>query len=213
MQDVINKIAAIGRGILAADESTPTITKRFESVGIESTPENRHEYRHALFSATDIEKYISGVILFDETIKNEDTICPLIDKNVCLGIKVDKGAKDYYSFGVNEKLTEGLDGLDDRLKEYKDLGAEFAKWRAVLNTNSPMGSIVANTYVMARYAKKCQLAGVVPVVEPEILAVGFTEPSSGYHSQQIRLYGTGLANITGLFLRDSGYGISNFDQI
>ena len=172
MQDIINKIAAIGKGILAADESTPTITKRFESVGIESTPESRHEYRHALFSATDIEKYISGVILFDETIKNEDTICPLIDKNVCLGIKVDKGAKDYYSFGANEKLTEGLDGLDDRLKEYKDLGAEFAKWRAVLNTNSPTGSIVANAYVMARYAKKCQLAGVVPIVEPEILMEG-----------------------------------------
>jgi fructose-bisphosphate aldolase class I len=171
MQDIVNKIAATGKGILAADESTPTLTRRFESVGVEPTFENRHYYRHALFSATGIEKYISGVILFDETIKNEETIAPLRGK-VAIGIKVDKGAKDYYSFGANEKLTEGLDGLDDRLKEYKDLGVEFAKWRAVLNVGSPMGSVIANAYVMARYAKKCQLAGIVPIVEPEILMEG-----------------------------------------
>lgn len=172
MQDIINKIASGGKGILAADESTPTINKRFDSVGVECTPESRHDYRYSLFSSEGMENYISGVILFDETIKNEKTIRPLRDKGVCLGIKVDKGAKPYASFGTDDKLTEGMDGLDDRLREYKDLGAEFAKWRAVLNVGGSIGSIVANAYGLARYAKKCQLKGIVPIVEPEVLMEG-----------------------------------------
>ncbi len=172
MQDIISKIASPGKGILAADESTPTINKRFSDAGVECTPESRHDYRHTIFSTYGIEQYISGAILFDETIRNEKTIAPLRNNNIALGIKVDKGAKPYASFGVDEKLTEGMDGLDDRLKEYQDLGVEFAKWRAVLNVNGSLGSIVANAYGLARYARRCQLKGIVPIVEPEVLMEG-----------------------------------------
>ena len=171
MIDTILKIMDGSKGILAADESDPTIKKRFDAYGIECNEYSRHEYRHNIFSTPDIEKYIGGVILFDETIRNEETVAPIKDK-VLFGIKVDKGAKSYEAHGEGEKLTEGLDGLTERLREYKDLGASFAKWRAVLPIDSSHSNVVANAYTLARYAKKCQMEGVVPIVEPEILMEG-----------------------------------------
>ena len=169
MQDTIDRLCVRGKGILAADESTPTIKKRFDSVGIDSTEGTRHSYRHTLFSADGLEDYISGIILYDETIRNSDTIAPVLDK-IPLGIKVDKGAKPY---GECCKLTEGLDGLTERLRVYKDLGAEFAKCRAVINVRDSGSCSLANAWHLARYAKKCQLEGIVPIVEPEIIMDGF----------------------------------------
>ena len=173
MQDTINKLAEYGKGILAADESTPTIEKRLASVGVDSTPGTRHNYRHTLFSTDGLENYISGVILYDETLRStvegESTVAPLREKGIALGIKVDKGAKSY---GDECKLTEGLDGLTERLREYKDMGAEFAKWRAVINIDDSGSCILANAWNLARYAKKCQLENIVPIVEPEVIMDG-----------------------------------------
>ena len=173
MQDVIEKLGMCGKGILAADESTPTIQKRFDSVGVDSTPSTRHNYRHTLFSADGLEDYISGVILYDETLRSivegEWTVAPLREKGIVLGIKVDRGAKPYTDGG---KLTEGLDGLTERLRYYKDLGAEFAKWRAVINVGDSGSCILANAWHLARYAKKCQLENMVPIVEPEVIMDG-----------------------------------------
>jgi len=173
MQDTIEKLAEYGKGILAVDESTPTIEKRLSSVGIDSTPSTRHNYRHTLFSAEGLEDCISGVILYDETLRStvdgEPTIAPLIEKGIALGIKVDGGAKPYTDGGL---LTEGLDGLTERLRRYKDLGAEFAKWRAVINVSDSGSCILANAWQLARYAKKCQLENVVPIVEPEVIMNG-----------------------------------------
>ena len=174
MQDIIEKLSVNGKGMLAADESSPTIKKRFDSVGVDSTPGTRHNYRHTLFSTEALEDYISGVILYEETLKHimdgEPTVQPLREKGITLGIKVDTGAKPY---GVGCKLTEGLDGLTERLSLYKDLGAEFAKWRAIINVDDSGSCILANAWNLARYAKKCQLEGVVPIVEPEIIMDGF----------------------------------------
>ena len=174
MQDIIEKLSVNGKGILAADESSPTIKKRFDSVGVASTPGTRHNNRHTLFSTEPLEDYISGVILYEETLKHimdgEPTVQPLREKGITLGIKVDTGAKPY---GVGCKLTEGLDGLTERLSLYKDLGAEFAKWRAIINVDDSGSCILANAWNLARYAKKCQLEGVVPIVEPEIIMDGF----------------------------------------
>jgi fructose-bisphosphate aldolase class I len=171
MQDTINKLVSLdGRGILAADESNPTMQNRLDSVKIECTEENRHTYRRTLFSTEGLEKYINGIILFDETIRNCETIAPLLDTNIVLGIKVDKGAKPYDKIGG--KLTEGLDGLPERLEEYKKLGAGFAKWRAVLRVSDTDQCIIANAWTLARYAKKCQAIGLIPIVEPEVLMNG-----------------------------------------
>jgi|LULG01.1.fsa_nt_gb fructose-bisphosphate aldolase class I len=173
MQNIIYRIIggpAYNKGILAADESSPTIKKRFDSIGVDSTEGTRHSYRHNLFSTDRLEDYIGGVILFDETIRNDETVLPLKEKGICLGIKVDKGAKPYDDNGG--KLTEGLDGLPDRLKEYGKLGAEFAKWRAVLSVNDTDACIIANAWTLARYAKKCQDEGIVPIVEPEVIMDG-----------------------------------------
>ena len=173
MQNTIEKLGEGGKGILAADESTPTIQKRFDSVGVDSTPSTSHNYRHTLFSANGLEDYISGVILYDETLRStvegESTVAPLREKGIALGIKVDGGVKPY---GGECKLTEGLDGLTERLKEYKDMGAEFAKWRAVININDSGSCILANAWNLARYAKKCQLENIVPIVEPEVIMNG-----------------------------------------
>ena len=169
MKNVIDAIFNNHKGILAADESTPTIEKRLQSVGIKSTSENRHSYRHTIFSAPNLEKYIGGVILYDETIKNADTIAPLKDKGIVLGIKVDKGVKSYSNSG---KLTEGLDGLTKRLQEYKKLGAQFAKWRAVISLADTNACIRTNAWALARYAKACQEEDIVPIVEPEVLMNG-----------------------------------------
>ena len=170
-----------GKGILAADESNPTCRKRFESIGVESTYENRNEYRDMLLGSENIENFISGVIMFDETFRQATTCSnktPFPDylksKGIIPGIKVDKGAKDLAGF-QNEKVTEGLDGLRERLNEYFDLGARFAKWRAVINIDDSMPSlsaIEANAHALARYAALCQENGIVPIVEPEVLMDG-----------------------------------------
>jgi len=170
MEQVISKIFENSKGILAADESTPTMTKRFDGVRVASTILNRHIYRHLIFSTPNLENYIGGVILYDETIRNVETIQPLKDKDIVLGIKVDKGA---HLFGQGSaRLTEGLDGLGSRLSEYRELGAEFAKWRAVIRPGDPDSSISANAQALAVYAKKCQANNIVPIVEPEVLMDG-----------------------------------------
>lgn len=168
-----------GKGILAADESTGTIKKRFDSINLESTEQNRQAYRQLLFSAEGAEKFMSGVILYDETLRqsaDDGTPFPkyLEKKGVIPGIKVDMGAKDLPNF-PGEKITEGLDGLSSRLKEYYDLGARFAKWRAVIDINDTLPSdycIKANAHALARYAALCQSQNIVPIVEPEVLMDG-----------------------------------------
>ncbi len=181
----LNKIAAAmvapGRGILAADESTGTIKKRFDAIGVESTPATRRDYREMLFRSAEMAKYISGVILFDETIRqnaNDGTpLVKLIEKAGAIpGIKVDKGTKPL-PFCANEVVTEGLDGLRERLVEYRGLGARFAKWRAVIDVGQEHGSpsftcVAANAHALARYAAICQDEGIVPIVEPEVLMDG-----------------------------------------
>ena len=179
--DTASKMVKKGKGILAADESNPTCGKRFESIGVDSTFKNRNEYRDMLMSADGIENYISGVIMFDETFR-QSTTCDnkinfpefLSSKGIVPGIKVDKGAKELAGF-ENEQITEGLDNLRDRLKEYFQMGARFAKWRAVININNSIpsiGCILANTHALARYAALCQENGLVPIVEPEVLMDG-----------------------------------------
>lgn len=170
MDNVIDRIFADCKGILAADESSPTIKKRLESVGKESTIETRHSYRHNLFSTEGLSKYIGGVILFEETLKSPETIAPLKDGGIVLGIKVDQGTSPYGEEGG--KLTNGLEGLEERLCEYKDLGAEFAKWRAVISVTDDDKCLFANSLALGQYAKACQYAGIVPIVEPEVLMDG-----------------------------------------
>jgi fructose-bisphosphate aldolase, class I len=172
-------LVAPGRGILAADESTGTIRKRFDSIGVESTEETRRAYRQMLFTTPGLGEHISGVILFDETIRQAtDGGVPFVrvlqDADAIPGIKVDTGAKPLALF-PGETVTEGLDGLRGRLAEYADLGARFAKWRATIFIGDGLPTdlaIVANAHAMARYAALCQEAGIVPIVEPEILMDG-----------------------------------------
>jgi fructose-bisphosphate aldolase class I len=172
-------MVAPGRGILAADESSPTIKKRFDSVQAESTEENRRSYREMLFTTEGAEEFISGVILFDETIRqssSDGTPFPelLAKKGILPGIKVDQGAKDL-AFASGEKVTEGLDGLRDRVTEYRQLGARFAKWRAVITIGDGIPSdycIDVNAHALARYAALCIEADLVPIVEPEVLMDG-----------------------------------------
>lgn len=177
-------MVAPGKGILAADESSGTIKKRFDSINVESTEENRRDYREFLFRSTEAMKNcISGVILFDETIRQKAAdgtplVSVLTEAGSIPGIKVDAGAKDLAG-APGEKITEGLDGLRDRLNEYRELGARFAKWRAVIDIGrggdhtmpSPY-CIHANSHALARYAALCQEAGIVPIVEPEVLMDG-----------------------------------------
>lgn len=168
-----------GKGILAADESLGTIRKRFDRINVESTEEARRSYREMLFTTPNLEEHISGVILFDETIRHataEGTPFTeaLSQRGIIPGIKVDKGAKTLAGY-PGEKITEGLDGLRERLTEYRELGARFAKWRAVITIgeNIPTGTcIAANAYALAQYAALCQEAGLVPIVEPEVLLDG-----------------------------------------
>jgi fructose-bisphosphate aldolase, class I len=169
-----------GRGILAADESSGTIKKRFDSIGVESTPDSRRDYRELLFRSTEaMSKYISGVILYDETIRQNardgTPLVRLIEQARSLpGIKVDKGTKPL-PFCPGEVITEGLDGLRDRLVEYRGFGARFAKWRAVIDIGPAIpsySSIRANAHALARYAALCQEEGLVPIVEPEVLMDG-----------------------------------------
>src|SRR5215210_4775137 len=176
-------LVATGKGILAADESTSTITKRFKDIGVESTETSRRDYRELLFTSADIAKTISGVILYDETLRQSSADGKplpqlLLRQGIIPGIKVDTGAKDLAGF-PGEKVTEGLDGLRERLAEYHKLGARFAKWRAVLTIGAgPKGptpsyaNLAANAHALARYAALCQEAGIVPIVEPEVLMDG-----------------------------------------
>lgn len=174
-----NALVEPGKGLLAADESNPTIEKRFKAIDVESTEENRLAYRRLLFTTPSIEDYLSGVILFDETIRQsaEDgtPLAKLLSgKGIIPGIKVDAGAKALAGH-EGEKVTEGLDRLRERLEEYYELGARFAKWRAVIAIGSGMPSLAcleANAHALARYAGLCQEANIVPIVEPEVLIDG-----------------------------------------
>jgi len=176
---VAQAMVAPQKGILAADESTGTIKKRFDSIGVESTENNRRDYRELLFRTEGIGDYISGVILYDETIRQKAADgTPLVDvlnaAGVIPGIKVDKGAKPLAG-APGEKVTEGLDGLRERLAEYYEIGARFAKWRAVIDIGAGIPSaysINANVHALARYAALCQEASIVPIVEPEVIMDG-----------------------------------------
>ncbi|SDU35202.1 class I fructose-bisphosphate aldolase [Stappia sp. ES.058] len=182
LEDIAEAIVAPGQGILAADESTGTIKKRFDQIDTENTEDNRRDYREMLFRAdAAMTDHISGVILFDETLRQKAAdgtpLVELIRKAGAVpGIKVDKGAKPMAGF-PGETVTEGLDGLRERLEEYHELGARFAKWRAVIDISEDDGlpsstCIQANAHALARYAALCQEAGIVPIVEPEVLMDG-----------------------------------------
>ncbi len=211
LHETAKALVAEGKGILAADESTGTIKKRFDSIDVESTEETRRAYRDLLFSTEGAEEFISGVILYDETIRQssaDGTPFPklLESKGVIPGIKVDSGAKPL-ALTDGETVTEGLDGLRGRLEEYRELGARFAKWRATYSVDNGKPSeycVWTNAHALARYAALCQEAGIVPIVEPEVLMDGdhtiegaskatgrvlqavYTE----LHDQRIDLYGT-----------------------
>jgi fructose-bisphosphate aldolase class I len=179
LKSTAEALVAENKGILAADESFPTIEKRFKSISIESTEENRRAYRDMLFGTPGLEEYVSGVILFDETLRQQssdgvDFAEVLSSRGIIPGIKVDKGAKDLALF-PGEKITEGLDGLRDRCNEYFEMGARFTKWRAVINIGDDVPTnfgIHANGHALARYAALSQEAGLVPIVEPEVLMDG-----------------------------------------
>ncbi|HEY5636457.1 MAG TPA: class I fructose-bisphosphate aldolase, partial [Burkholderiales bacterium] len=172
-------MVARGRGILAADESAGTCEKRFQTINTPCTEENRRAYRGLLFTTPGAEKYLSGVILFDETIRQKTdagVLFPdyLAKKGILPGIKVDAGAKDL-ALSPGEKVTEGLDGLRERLAKYFALGARFAKWRAVITIGAGLPShacLYANAHALARYAALCQEASIVPIIEPEVLLDG-----------------------------------------
>ena len=176
LESVARAIVAAKKGILAADESTSTIAKRFAAIKVESTEETRRRYRELLFTTPKAAEYVSGVILYDETIrqKTRDGVAfpDYLNRNgIIPGIKVDTGAKDLAGF-PGEKVTEGLDGLRERLAEYYKLGARFAKWRAVITIGNGIPTrtcITSNAHALARYAALCQEANIVPIVEPEVL--------------------------------------------
>ena len=180
LKSVAESIVAGQKGVLAADESSPTIKKRFDSIGIESTEESRRRYREILLTTEGIETSIGGVILFDETLRQRSRegvpfAALLSGRGIVPGIKVDKGTRAIPMY-PGEKATEGLDGLGDRLAEYRQLGARFAKWRAVIEIDAQnlpsVNSIRVNAQLLARYAALSQEAGLVPIVEPEVLMDG-----------------------------------------
>ncbi|CAN7561543.1 class I fructose-bisphosphate aldolase [Aminobacter aminovorans] len=182
LEDIAVAMVANGKGILAADESSGTIKKRFDVIGVESTADSRRDYREMMFRTKEaMTKYISGVILYDETIRQSAADgTPLVElikaSGAIPGIKVDAGAKGIVNF-PGDTITEGLDGLRERMAEYYKLGARFAKWRAVIDIDTTRNvpsaySLSANTQALARYAALCQEAGIVPIVEPEVLMDG-----------------------------------------
>jgi fructose-bisphosphate aldolase, class I len=189
-------MVARGKGILAADESSGTCEKRFKSVNVECTEENRRSYRNLLFSTPGVEQFLSGVILFDETARqksNEGTPIPeyLAKKGIVPGIKVDKGTVQLPLAAPGELVTDGLDGLSKRLEEYFKMGCRFAKWRAVITIGEGMPTracILANAQVLARYAAACQAASIVPMIEPEVLLDGnhTVERSEEVHEATLR---------------------------
>jgi fructose-bisphosphate aldolase class I len=188
-------MVAKGRGVLAADESSGTCEKRFKSVGVECTEESRRTYRNLLFSTAGVEQYLSGVILFDETARQkavDGSPIPqyLAKKGILPGVKVDKGLINI-PFTNEEKVTEGLDGLQKRMKEYFDLGCRFAKWRAVITIGDGIPThtcLYANAHALARYAAICQEASIVPMIEPEVLLDGShtAERSEEVHEATLR---------------------------
>ena len=179
LSETMDHLLQDGKGILAADESNGTIGKRFDTIGLENTTENRRDYRLLLATTNGLEEYINGVILFEETFDNKDkdgkSIAELFTKKGILpGIKVDKGLVDLPNTD-NEKITQGLDGLTERLLHFKEKGAKFAKWRNVYSISdfSPsLTAIKAGAETLARYAACCQAVGIVPIVEPEVLIDG-----------------------------------------
>jgi fructose-bisphosphate aldolase class I len=179
LEQTARMLIAEGKGILAADETVPTITKRFAALKIESTEDSRRAYREMFFTTPDVAKFISGVILQDETIRQKNAsgkpLAEVLSKQgIIPGIKVDNGAK-VLAGSPEEKVTEGLDGLRDRLKEYATMGARFAKWRAVIRITDALPSpmcVTVNAHALARYAALCQEQAIVPIVEPEILMEG-----------------------------------------
>ncbi|HEY9217696.1 MAG TPA: class I fructose-bisphosphate aldolase, partial [Phenylobacterium sp.] len=180
LNEIAEKMVTPGKGILAADESSGTIQKRFDAIGVESTEQNRRDYRELLFRAEEaMSKYISGVILYEETLYQDAADgTPLVEliarAGAVPGIKVDKGAKLLPGF-PGETITEGLDGLNERLRKDYERGARFAKWRAVIDIGDGIptwGAIKANAHALARYARICQEAQIVPIVEPEVLMDG-----------------------------------------
>ena len=191
LEDIAKKMCAKGKGILAADESTGTIAKRFKSINVENTELNRLAFRETLFKSEAIKNYIGGIILFDETIRQKTSsglsIPELIVENGSIpGIKVDKGAK-ILSGSPEETITEGLDGLRERLKEYYKLGARFTKWRAVIkitNRNPTVQCIKSNSHALARYAAMVQECNMVPIVEPEVLMDGSHDIDKCYNVTQ-----------------------------
>jgi fructose-bisphosphate aldolase class I len=226
LEETARALVADGKGILAADESDGTIKKRFDSIGVESTEEARRAYREMLFTTDGVEEYISGVILFDETIRQsaaDGTPFPklLADRGIIPGIKVDTGAKPLAN-ADGETITEGLDGLRERLDAYRGLGARFAKWRATYSISDTLPSeycIWTNAHALARYAGLCQEAGIVPIVEPEVLMDGNHTIERSFHvtsrvlaalytelhDQRVHLEGTLLKPNMVL----SGYGASD----
>src|SRR3954454_18504684 len=226
LENTARALVAEGKGILAADESTGTIKKRLDSIGVESTEDNRRAYRDLLFTTEGVEEYISGVILFDETIRqsgHDGRSFPklLESKGIIPGIKVDEGAKPL-AHAPGETVTEGLDGLRGRLEEYYGLGARFAKWRATYSITDDLPSdycIWTNAHALARYAALCQEANIVPIVEPEVLQDGTHTIERSYHvtcrvldalytelfDQRVDLWGTLLKPNMVL----SGYDASN----
>ena len=188
LHEIAKALVAEGKGILAADESSGTIKKRFDSIGVESTEENRRGYRDLLFTTEGAEEFISGVILYDETIRQssaDGTPFPklLESKGMIPGIKVDMGAKPLAG-APEETVTEGLDGLRERLAEYRDLGAKFTKWRAVISIGDDRPSeyaVWANAHALARFAALSQEAGLVPIVEPEVLMDGAHSIDESYY--------------------------------
>ena len=207
LEAVAEAMVIPGKGILAADESTGTIGSRLSQINTESSSETRNAYRDLLFSADGIEEYISGVIMYDETLRqsslSDGKPYPeyLSEKGILPGIKVDTGAHDLPG-SEGEKITQGLDGLNDRLKEYRKMGARFAKWRAVINIteDNPSGYCIStNAHALARYAGLCQANDIVPIVEPEILMDGshdiddsFVVTEEVLHTVFFELYSQGV---------------------
>ena len=197
LYETARALVADDKGILAADESSGTIEKRFDSISLESTEENRRAYRDMLFTTPDLEQFVSGVILYDETIRQSSADGTpfaklLADRGIIPGIKVDTGAKDLAG-APGEKVTEGLDGLRERLEEYRGLGARFAKWRAVITIGEGIPTaycIEANAHALARYAALCQEQGLVPIVEPEVLMDADNDIETCYRATKRTLHKT-----------------------
>jgi fructose-bisphosphate aldolase class I len=194
LAEIAQAMVAPGKGIIAIDESNSTIKKRFDAVGIECTEDNRRAYRQMLLTTPSLSQHISGAILYDETLRQKSNAgVPftkiMMDNGIIPGIKVDKGPQPLAGF-PGEVVTEGLDGLRERLKEYAQLGARFAKWRAVINIGEdiPSGTCIeANSHMLARYAALCQEAGIVPMVEPEVLMDGDHDIDVCYEVTEVTL--------------------------